>query len=55
MDYRAAVKAVVDRLVQNSFLTMYRSMIERDRHLYSMLLAIEVVTLCNVNGYFMHF
>lgn len=41
-DFRAAVKAVVDRLTLGSYLNTARALLERDRLLYSLLLCLEV-------------
>ena len=40
--YRAAVKAVVERLTFNAYQASARSLLERDRHIYSVFLAMEV-------------
>ena len=39
---RASVKAVVDRLINASYITAMRSLADRDRSVYTLLLAIEV-------------
>ena len=39
---RSAVKAVIDRLTFSAYTTAARGMLERDRFIYALLLAIEV-------------
>ncbi|XP_035829673.1 dynein heavy chain 5, axonemal isoform X2 [Aplysia californica] len=39
---RSAVKAVIDRLTYSAFTTMARGLLERDRFIFALLLAIEV-------------
>ena len=43
--FRAAVKTVVDRLTQSAYLFTLRMLVDRDRPLYSLLLAIEACSL----------
>ena len=40
--FRTAVKAVVDRLVTMAFVTTIRSLFDRDKPVYSLLIALEV-------------
>ncbi|XP_030850579.1 dynein heavy chain 8, axonemal isoform X3 [Strongylocentrotus purpuratus] len=47
----AAVKAVVERLTYNAFQATARSLLERDRHIYSVFLAMEVEDSIGNVGY----
>lgn len=42
MTFRSAMKAVIDRLTYSAFSTTARGILERDRQVYALLLAIEV-------------
>ena len=52
---RAAVKAVVDRLMSTAFVATTRSLMERDKAIYCLLLALEVskhnILVYNHQGY----
>ena len=45
---RASVKAVVERLTHSAYLTTARSLLEKDKTIYTLLLAIEVQILTNL-------
>ena len=40
--YRAAVKTVIDRLTQGAFVSIYRALLDQDKLIYALTLALEV-------------
>ena len=48
---RAAVKAVVERLITMAFVTTMRSLFDRDKPVYSLLIALEV----SISSLFVYF